>query len=41
MDEFLTKPVTLDGLEVMLERVISRSSTHEEVKSEELVVRSE
>jgi CheY-like chemotaxis protein len=41
MDEFLTKPVTLEGLEIVLERVIPRSSTHEEVKSEELVVRSE
>jgi len=31
MDEFLTKPVMLEGLKIVLECMIPRSSTHEEV----------
>jgi len=35
MDDFLSKPVTLEGLEGVLERVISHSLTQREVRSRE------
>ena len=35
MDDFLSKPVTLEGLEGVLERVISHSLTQREVSSRE------